>query len=384
MKRETATGERPGAAPESAIRVQAGSKLMFYEQDGGTEKASYSSFRGDHANFHPQDRSLQSEHAISRYFMRGLAPAEPFLDRSSSVVAFGSCFAGHISNYLSDRDYNLATKRGTAYVSTMGDGIVNTFAIRQQFEWAWEHKQPQVELWHGYDAKALGYDETVRVETEAMFSSADVFIITLGLSEVWYDEPTKEVFWRAVPKESFDPSRHRFRLSSHQENLENLRAIHRLIRKHRPEATVILTLSPIPLTATFRPVGCVVANSVSKSILRVALDEFFRETSDDGRLFYFPSFEIAQHAFEHPWMEDRRHIHKHVLDFNMAVFERFFCKADITDADIAARYAAARRLDQLVARDGHWAVPRGNLLFREPPPGAKVWSPNEPISSPAN
>ena len=91
--------------------------------------------------------------------------------------------------------------------------MVNTYAIRQQFEWAWEGKVPEVSLWHGYDGQEFGYDEAIRLETKRIFDAAEVFIVTLGLSEVWYDEPTGHVFWRAVPKENFDPSRHKFRVA---------------------------------------------------------------------------------------------------------------------------------------------------------------------------
>src|SRR5688572_1510554 len=99
--------------------IDSESKVMLYEQDGVVEKASYTSYRGENAAFHPMDRSFESDRVVARYFMRGLAPKDPFLDERSSIVAFGSCFAGHISNYLFEIGYNVATKRGAAYVSTM-------------------------------------------------------------------------------------------------------------------------------------------------------------------------------------------------------------------------------------------------------------------------
>lgn len=358
--------------------VTPNSKLMFFEQDGALEKATYTYYRGEHANFYPQDKSLEDERVIQNYFMQQLAPAAPFLGSGDCIVAFGSCFASHISEYLDRLDYNVATRRDrAAYISKMGDGIVNTYAIRQQFEWGWESKQPSVELWHGYNAKALGYDETVRVDTKQLFDSADAFIITLGLSEVWYDVPTGEVFWRAIPTEYFDAERHKFRVTSHQENLNNLTAIRSLIRKYRPDAAIVFTVSPIPLTATFRPIACTVADSASKAILRSALDEFCRTHAGDEKMFYFPSYEISLRAFQHPYMEDRKHLHKHVLDLNMAVFERYFCKTGLTDAELFERFCHARECDRIVQTDGHWAVPRANLAFHAPPAGAKVFAPSE-------
>ena len=352
-----------------SLAVASGSKHMVFEQDGRVEKASYTFYRGEHTNFYPKDESLERPDFIQQYCMLGLAPAAPLFDSGSSIVAFGSCFASHISEYLFQLGYNVSTKRkNLAYISNMGDGIVNTFAIRQQFEWAWDNRQPQVDLWHGYDAKALGYDEEVRLETRTLFDEAECFIITLGLSEVWCDAPTGEVFWRAVPKEHFDPSRHQFRVTTQRENLDNVRAIHAIIRAHRPDAKIVLTLSPIPLTATFRPISCLVADGASKAILRAALDEFFSEAqAGDPNLYYFPSYEIALRCFEAPYMEDRRHVHKHVLDLNMAVFERYYCRTGMSDADLLARFGEARRLDDLVRREGHWAAPRSNELHRSAP-----------------
>jgi len=192
-----------------------------------------------------------------------------------------------------------------------------------------------------------------------LLDKSDVFIITLGLAEVWYDEPTKEVFWRAVPKEHFDASRHKFRLSSVAENLENLNAIYSLIREHRPSAQIVLTLSPIPLVATFRDISCEMANVTSKSILRVALDEFMRSINDTNeRVFYFPSYEIVLNSFNNQFMEDRRHVHKHVLDFNMKVFEKYFCKSQITNEELISSLRKAKKLDGRVGRYGHWSVLR--------------------------
>jgi hypothetical protein len=349
------------------------SELMFFTQDGKPDKASYTFYRGDRANFHPTDASFSTGRVLHDYLFVGLVPAVPLLEACTPIVAFGSCFAGHIANYLHALGYNVTTKKPrVSYLASMGDGIVNTYAIRQQFEWAWEGIQPAVDLWHDYEDHKLGYSEDVRIDTRQMFDEADAFIITLGLSEVWYDQPTGEVFWRAVPKSRFNPSRHKFRIATVGENVSNLREIYRLIRRHRPDALIILTVSPIPLKATFRPISCLTANSVSKANLRAAVDEFLCDKQEDHNIFYFPSYEVALQAFEHPFMEDRRHIHKHVLDFNMAAFERYFCKTGLTDEDLLRRFRDAQAMDREVLQNGHWAVPRANLLFHEPPMGAKV------------
>lgn len=329
--------------------------------DGKKMSYGYSFYRGEHTNYGPTLDMLERPDAIAKYFLKGWMPAEPFVDADTNIIAFGSCFASNISNYLNNIGYNVATKKdNVAYVSRLGDGIVNTHAIRQQFEWAWENNTPAVDLWHGYKAEEFGYDESVRLKTKELFDSADMFIITLGLSEVWYDEPTGEVFWRAVPFDKFDPSRHKFRVASHEESLTNLRAIYNLIRKHKGDTPVVFTLSPIPLAATFRDVTCITANAVSKAILRSALDQLYRENKpNDPKLFYFPSYEIVLNAFRNQFGSDGRHAHPHVLNLNMRAFERYFCKTGLTDQDIEETFVEALALDRELGGED-----KGNALRR--------------------
>ncbi|PWR22842.1 GSCFA domain-containing protein [Zavarzinia aquatilis] len=309
---------------------------------------NYTFYRGEGARFLPMRDGMAAPDALARLVLDGWMPDEPFIAPDTTIVAFGSCFAGHIGRYLSNLGFDVATRKDDkAYVSKLGDGIVNVFAIRQQFEWAWEGLSPSVELWHGYKAEEFGYDEDVRGRTRELFDAADVFIITLGLSEIWYDEPTGEVFWRAVPFDKFDPARHKFRVASSAETLDNLRRIHDLIRKHRPEAAIVFTVSPIPLSATFRPVSCVTASSASKALLRGAVDELYRERRpDDPKLFYYPAYEVVTQCFDRPFGDDFRHPLFHVLDVNMKAFERYFCRTGLTDADLAAVFEEAKRLDR--------------------------------------
>lgn len=341
---EMEAGRTPGA-----IVTHRGERILF-EQDGRVGNANYAFYRGERPGIAPNDRSFTRQNILTEYFAKGLMPERPFVDETTRIAAFGSCFAEHISAYLDSLGYHLATRRKTAsYLARMGEGIVNSYAIRQQFEWAWERKQPEVALWRGYDGAMLGYDEEARLATRLIFDAADLFIITLGLSEVWYDEPTGEVFWSTVPAEHFDPTRHKFRVATFTENLENLRAIHALVQQYRPEAALVFTLSPIPLAATFRPIACTAADSASKAILRAALDEFGRTTPATERgPYYFPSYEIALRAFDYPYLDDRRHLRPEVLDLNMAVFERYYCKTGLTDEDLVARLGEARR--QVAAR----------------------------------
>jgi hypothetical protein len=226
--------------------------------------------------------------------------------------------------------------------------------------------------------------EAARLRTRAIFESTSLFVITLGLAEIWFqrrehsecgdDEPgvgpaqegapsntttrAEQVLWRAVPSDKFDPTRHGFRVSSVSENLANLRKLVQLIRAHVPAASIVFTLSPVPLSATFRGVSCVTANAVSKSVLRVAVDELLRSEGDaagvspsgsgggvagdgcafnggatsgggvdaGGRLYYWPAYEMIKEAFSEPYLEDGRHVKPDIVRQVLNLFGKHYCR----------------------------------------------------------
>ncbi len=318
-------------------------------------------FRGEHTNYNPTRARMIPAEAVDRFVLHGWKPAAPIITPETQITAFGSCFAANISNWLSKRSFRVLNKEEDAkraYVVACGEGMVNSFVIRQQFEWAWEGKSFDQALWHGYDATDYGYDPEVQAETKRIFDETEVFILTFGLSEVWYDEPTGEVFWRTIPKDAYDPERHKFRVSTVEENRANLEAIYQLIRKHRPEAKVIFTLSPIPLIATFRDNSCLTSNLVSKSVLRVAIDEIVRAHADEGVLHYWPSYELVTDVFRLPYKPDRRHPYGVALDYIMTLFEHTWCTGgDVPPPSLAQAWVRAlavsghvpQRLERIIA-----------------------------------
>lgn len=326
------------------LQFGSGQKFRF-KVNGKTSEAGYTWFRGEHCNYSPYLRDLKSADSVEKWVVDGWQPEAKLIRPETKVVAFGSCFAANITRWLAARNFSVLTQKensqSRSYVVRFGEGMVNTFVILQQFEWAFEGRQPEGDLWHGYDAQSFGYDEAVRQETKDLFDAADVFIITLGLSEIWYDELTGGVFWRAVPQDKYDATRHKFRVSTVAENKANILKIIALIKKHKPQARIIFTLSPIPLVATFRPNSCITSNSVSKAILRAALDEALREAPDRSSLYYWPSYEIVTDIFANRWKNDRRHVDERVLDFIMALFMKFWCEGHDDSHPLEARWRKA-------------------------------------------
>lgn len=305
-------------------------------------------FRGEHCNFNPYRADFSSPDFLRRFLLKGWMPDEPIIGEETTVTAFGSCFAEHITKHLMGIGYSVSKKRNPdIYISSMGEGMVNVHALLQQFEWALEGVNPPDSLWHGYKSEEYGCRDDIRLRTRAAFLETDFFVITLGLSEVWYDEQTGGVFWRAVPMKNYDAARHKFRVCSLQETKEAIGRIWSLIRKHVPDSKLLFTLSPIPLAATFRSISCITANSASKAILRAALDEFYRYNSSElnKHLFYFPSYEIISELFYLKFEQDGRHPQHEIIKLIMQLFESIYCKSGIDVQDIEKRYQQLRVLN---------------------------------------
>lgn len=277
-------------------------------------------WRGENCNFIPSRTNLQEEDAIDKYILDGWLPGSKLINRSTYVTAFGSCFAHQIRKRL--REYSSYTPQYPDLpIIHYGEAINNTFAILQQFRWAlWDENFDG--LWHDKDINLVVPTEEMRANTKEVFEKTEVFILTLGLSEVWCNTMTGNVFWRAIPKENYDPERHSFRVSSVEENRQNLLLTTNIIRQFNPKAKIIFTLSPVPLNATFRPVSCITANSVSKAILRVAVDEVMR--MGISNLYYWPAYEIVKEFFPQPYQDDNRHIHPNVTKAILDKFARYY------------------------------------------------------------
>ena len=316
------------------------------EGSAAPARTRYVFHRGDNLNYSPRQDDYASKTFLQDYLLKGWLPAEPFLTRGTRITAFGSCFAANITRHLSAIGYDLSSNRDPdIYISRMGDGMVNVASILGQLEWALENKKPEAPLWHGFNAERYGYDEDIRARTRDVFLSTGFFIITLGLSEIWYDEVTGGTFWRAVPEAAYDPSRHKCRVLTVKETKQMIASMWRLIRRHVPNAKLLFTVSPIPLLSTFRPISCMTANAVSKAVIRAALDEVLRRFEDDlnKQLFYFPSMEMVQLGFIDPLQKDRRHPINPVLDAVMKTFEAAYCVGGATFEEANAMYQMYRK-----------------------------------------
>ena len=113
----------------------------------------------------------------------------------------------------------------------------------------------------------------------------------------WYDGPD-DVLYQAPPASIYDPARHRLAVLDKDTAAAHIYNGITAARRVNPNLEFLLTVSPVPLGATFRA-GCDVftANLDSKNTLRLAARELSNQLDLDFSMLegvhYFPSFEMA-------------------------------------------------------------------------------------------
>lgn len=272
----------------------------------------------------PGKDQLASQDAVEDYFMHGYAPEHPIISKDTNITAFGSCFAGNVSRYLLKKEYKVnahSWDHNQSDLIRIDEIMVHTPALLAQFEWAFNDR-PLGSIFIGSaEEKAQTYHSMEACK--AIIRNTDFFIITLGLTEAWFDKENQQYLWKFVPNRKLDPDRFESRFVSFNENLNNIKAIYHLVKKHIPEAKILFTLSPIPLLGSYHGKSVVSANTASKATLKAALHEFI-STTEDPSLYYFPSYELVTEYVEAPWKDDNRHITPETVETIMAVFDHYY------------------------------------------------------------
>ena len=103
---------------------------------------------------------------------------------------------------------------------------------------------------------------------------------------------------------------------------------YKLLKTHNKECKLILTVSPIPLHATFRTdLDVVSASHYSKSVLSASARRLVDMYED---IYYFPSYEYIVYGYQRiggPWKpNDSRHVTPLVIKTMMKFFFKQFGK----------------------------------------------------------
>lgn len=116
-------------------------------------------------------------------------------------------------------------------------------------------------------------------------TGADLVIVTLGLVEAWYDRETEAFLNRLPPTVLLPSGRYELHVMDVYDVWPLLERAFQLLSQQR----VIVTVSPVPLTATFTGDDVIVANAFSKAVLRVCAQRL----ADFPWVDYLPSYETV-------------------------------------------------------------------------------------------
>lgn len=277
-------------------------------------------------------------HDLSSAFFKKISPVAPLINKKTPISSMGSCFARNIAIFLQNNGYNyLVTEFPPQQASAHWDQVVNTACMRQIFEYTFSKQwNPLVRWWskekmvqdpfrrqilYNKNTCEADFQKHKKASYKALANSR-VIILTLGLTEIWRDRRDQMAFYQVPSPKKYDPEIHEFYLQTTQDCINDLERIHTLTQQNNPEASIIVTVSPVPLIATFRKgVDPVTATGYSKATLRVAAESF---ANIHENVYYFPSYEIITSAMEKPYEPDNRHVTQEAIKEMMEIFKTWF------------------------------------------------------------
>ena len=245
------------------------------------------------------------------------------ITRNLRVGTAGSCFAQHIARKISEIGFNyfvpesddtlseqekiernfgiFSARYGNLYtVEQLYQLFQEVFDGRKSAEKPWKRPdgqfvdpcRPQVEPAGYKTAKDVVVARAEHLKhVERVFRESELFVFTLGLTEAWRSKADATVFPLApgVVAGSYDEKKYEFHNFSVTEVIDTLNEFLERLREVNPSVKVLLTVSPVPLIATYEKRNVLVSTVYSKSVLRVAA-----QATSDVRdwVDYFPSYEI--------------------------------------------------------------------------------------------
>jgi hypothetical protein len=304
----------------------------------------------------------------------------PFtIGRGERIATAGSCFAQHISATLAQDGYNyFITERFAGQPGTVDENygvfparfgnIYTPKQLLQLFDRAYGLFRPRTDclaLRDGGSAdpfrpriQAGGFQNRELLEADRarhlaavreMFERSDVFIFTLGLTEYWSAPGDGAVYPLPPGVFSDEPAAEDCRFGNFgvaemvghlAEFIGKLRQVNRAVR-------LVLTVSPVPLIATYEDRHVLVSTIVSKSALRAAVDEICR---NDPHIAYFPAYEliVGPQAAGRFFRDDLREVSPEGVAHVMSLFREHFLLPEgaVSGASTASagnRHAEARQ-----------------------------------------
>ena len=247
------------------------------------------------------------------------------IDADCRIATAGSCFAQHIGDRLRRSGFNyldfeapppsLPAARhadfGYGLFSARYGNIYTARQLLQLYREAFGKFQPAERIWKkdgrvhdpyrpGIEPEGFSNDEELQTlrrfvhlpAVRDVFTKSDVFVFTLGLTEAWVSKLDGAVFptCPGTVAGRFDEAVHEFHNFGFAEIHADMVALIAAARKVNPTLKFLLTVSPVPLTATASDQHVLVATTYSKSVLRAVAGALYEQYDF---VDYFPSYEIV-------------------------------------------------------------------------------------------
>jgi hypothetical protein len=286
------------------------------------------------------------------------------------IATAGSCFAQHVGKHLKahGRVRFLETEDigpNQPSFSALYGNIYTTRQLLQLVEEALGERRPTDIAWRRPDRAyvdalrptifANGFPDAASLHearrrhlaaVRAMLSGCTVFVFTLGLTEAWQSLRDGTVYPLApgVAASPSNPEDFGFRNLGYEEVLGDLAQSAMRLKAINPGARILLTVSPVPLTATYSEEHVLVATTHSKSILRAACSAM---TEKFEHVYYFPSYEIITGNFSRGryYDENLRTIAPEGVAHVMRVFDQTYGLTEpVAGANAPPRTARPSRL----------------------------------------
>jgi hypothetical protein len=258
---------------------------------------------------------------IGNFVIGSYAPPKPWLTAHSNILSIGSCFAEELTRGLQRRGISV----GSFFMSERWS---TAFALHHLFA----HLISGTPFPPGY-APNESIFANVATDLIAKLQTADLFVLTLGLSCCWFNRDTGEMVLE--PKDGHSQEgqfnsldRFEMRQTTAADNEACIHEVIRLIRSVNPHCAIVLTLSPIPLQAAMTVTPSVPTNLISKAVLRSALHNI--ESQKLQNVFYWPSYDFVTWYGSNVEIlfgtgdNDMRHLDQTVIDRVIALFLEFY------------------------------------------------------------
>lgn len=283
----------------------------------------------------------------------------PFrISQHDRIATAGSCFAQHIARNLSKSGYSylvteaapdkmtpeISAKRQFGVYSARYGNVYTARQMVQLFDRSFLCFDPMDKAWIRPDGR---YIDPFRPEIEpegfaseadviearqvhfaavrTMFETADCLVFTLGLTEGWRSRIDGAMFPLApgVRAGRMDSDAYEFVNFRVAEVTADLEAFLARLGSVNPACRVILTVSPVPLMATYEPRHVLTSTTYSKAVLRVAAEEIAGVFS---HVVYFPSYEVITGSFSRGayYAANGRDVEQAGVEHVMRLFFRHF------------------------------------------------------------